>query len=416
MTVRLGLAFAILVAGAPALAAGPLAVGGDPSVKTMWQQVVAGPNDDWINDLVPIANGNILGVGFLNRNDDATNADWQAVSVELSPGGKRVAEHRYGQGGGTDAFWSVLEGAGNRRTFAGFTTRMGGGGIDGLLVTTGADGKLINEAAFGAGGYDRFTDLTQAGDGTVFVGHSQLPTSDLRRVYLVKTDKDGAKLWERIFEGPEAWGGLYVEPTGDGGFVISGGVSADGADGDMFVIRTDSDGRELWRKRVGTSDWDEINHGLLVRPDGSIVLIGYTHAHGSQTNDIVAASLTKNGELTRLERFGGTGDERAISSKFERDRVWIVGHTESAGAGGTDIVVASLDADGSFAPGAITIGGPADDNGTAVLPLDNGSLLVAGYSRNLGVGGQDAFIARVTRPNPALPNAAFKRTVVTPTR
>ncbi len=394
----------------------PLVLGGDPSVRVQWSQVIATANDDWINDLVALANGKVLASGFVNRADGSFASDWQAIAVELSPDGGIMSDRRYGANGGTDALWSSAERADGNRIFAGFTTRIGPGGINGYVLLTRPDGTIVKENGFGHAGYDRFTDLAPAGDGYVFVGHSQLPDNGARRrTYIVKTDANALPQWERIYGGAETWSALYIEPAGDGGFIIAGGTDGAG-DGDMFVQKVDGEGRELWRKRVGTPDWDEINHGLAIRPDGRIVLVGYTHPRGGEVNDLVAATLTALGEVERLERFGGTGDERAIGLKRAGDRVWIVGQTSSAGAGGSDLLVASLGADGGFDGGALTLGGTADDNGTAIHPLPGGGLLIAGYSRNLGVGAQDAFIARVTRPALSKPHPAFRRTVVTPAR
>lgn len=394
----------------------PLAVGGS-AARIEWAQVVASANDDWINDIVPLQNGNLLGVGFLNRADSAFGGDWQAVSVELSPNGSLVSDHRYGAGGGTDAFWSAAEASDGRRTFAGFTTRVGPGGINGYVVVTRPDGAIVKENAFGEGGYDRFTDLAPTADGGhVFLGHSQAAGADKRRIYIVKADANGLPIWQRIHDAPETWGALYIEPAIDGGFIIAGGMER-GGDSDMFVMKVDDQGNEVWRRQVGTTEWDEINHGLLIRPDGTIVIVGYTHAQGSEVNDLVAATLTATGETIRLERFGGSGDDRAILAKADgAGRVWIVGQTASAGAGGSDLLLAELNGSGSFTGMATTIGGAQDDNGTAVLPIGADAILVAGYSRNLGRGGQDAFIAKISRPT-GKAHPAFTRTVVIePTR
>jgi hypothetical protein len=409
--------FAMIGSAAPAqLPSFPLVIGG-ADAKIAWHQVIASPQDDWINDLVRLRNGNILGVGFVGREDGNANADWQAVAAEMDTRGKLVSDRRYGAGGGTDAFWSVAEAKDGRRAFAGFTTRIGPGGINGFALFSRADGTLLREDGYGDSGYDRFTDVAPAAGGYVFVGHSQLAApGSPRRTYIIKTDGSGQKLWERIYGGPETWSALYVEPAGDGGFLISGGTDG-GGDGDMFLLKVDGEGRELWRKRVGTPDWDEINHSLLVRRDGTIVLVGYTNARGSDVHDIVAATLSKSGELQRLERFGGGRDERVTFAKEDSDgRVWIVGHTESAGEGGTDLMLTSLDKDGAFAGTVTTLGWKADDMGTALLPLGKDAILVAGYSRNLGQGGQDAFVARLTRPAIGKAHPAFTRTVVTPAR
>jgi hypothetical protein len=409
------LGFAVSPAFAQSPATLPLSLGGAPS-RIEWGQVVASDKDDWINDLVRLRNGNVLGVGFVGREDGNADADWLAVAAELAPDGKILSDHRYGDHGGTDAFWAMAEAADGRRMFAGLTTRLGPAGINGYVLLSGADGIIVRENGFGYAGYDRFTDLAPAPGGYVFVGHSQLADPGARRrTYLMKADANGLPLWERIYGGPETWSALYIEPAGDGGFVISGGTDG-GGDGDMFVLKVDADGREQWRKRVGTTDWDEVNHGMVVRPDGSIILIGYTNVHGSDLHDWVAATLPSGGDLVRLERYGGAKDERAISAKLdEKGVIWMIGHTESTGQGGTDLLLSSIDANGSFTGVATTLGGVQDDMGTAVLPLGQDSILVAGYSRNLGRGGEDAFIARLTRPA-GKSHPALKRTVVTPAR
>lgn len=388
-----------------------LTVSGDETSRLQWVEVLATPNNDWINDLVLLRNGNVAAAGFLNRRDDPPS-DWSAVTAEVTPAGRLIAQKTYGEGGGIDAFFGLAEAKDGGCILAGFTTRIGNGGIDAWAVVTRADGTVINEEAHGGAGYDRFTDVAVAKDGYVFLGHSQAEHSDKRRIFLVKTDRAGQKLWERVHDAAESWGALYIEPAPGGGFIVAGGTST-GADADMFAMKVSDDGRELWRKRAGTPDRNEINHGLVVRPNGEIVLVGYTNKSGGP-NDLVAATLSGDGDLKRLERWGGDGDDRAILARAGAGgRIWVVGHTASAGAGGDDALVTSLDSNGSFEGGAVTIGGTADDRGTAIVPLSDGSLVIAGYGRSMGPGGEDAFIGRLSaQGRTAHPN--FRREIVQP--
>ena len=406
--VELGLLMAAAIAPPTAL---PLKIGGAAS-RIEWSQLVTSDQDDWLNDLTLLRNGHVLGVGFVNRLDSNPAADWQAVQVEVDLGGTKIAEHRYGAGGGTDAFWAMRETGDGNRIFAGLTDRIGPSGINAYVLVARPDGSIINENGIGHPSYDRVTDVVPAGDGFLFAGHSQKTEARTsRQTYLLKTDARGMPLWERIYGGPEMWSALYLQPAGDGGFVIAGGTDS-GGDGDMFVLKVDAEGRELWRKRVGTPDWDEINHGILVRPDGTIVLVGYTSPHGSEQHDLVAATLSKNGDLIRLERFGGPKDERARLAKFDdQGMIWLTGLTESAGQGSADLLLVSLDTSGVFTGVAMTLGGADEDVGTAALPIGKDSILLAGYSRTLGHGGQDAFIARIARPA-GKANPAFTRKVV----
>ncbi|MEO7654243.1 MAG: hypothetical protein ABIS23_00985 [Sphingomicrobium sp.] len=402
----------------PATAADPFAltIAGNHGKAILWHHVVATPGDDWINDIVPLGDGRFVAVGFVNRSDDGPAPDWAALALDFEASGKVHRDQRFGEGSGVDALWSMVSGPDGARAFAGFTTRFGAGGIDGLALFTRGDGTMAAERAFGGAGYDRFTSLARRGDGFVFVGHTMDASSDLRRVFMVMTDAAGASLSEHIFDGPGSWGGLYVEPSGDGGYVIAGGVSKAGEDSDMFVIRTDRDGRELWRREVGTADWDEINHGLVVRPDGSIVLVGYGNKRGEEAHDLVAATLTSTGEIVRLERFGGSGDERARLPRLAADgRIWIAGHSDSAGAGSSDALVTVLDSAGAFTGEAMLLGGKAEDIATAVHLLADGTLLLAGYSRNLGSDSDDAFLVRL-KWDPIAPLPALKRNVAIPAR
>ena len=398
------LAVAVLAAGAA-----PLQVSGDPEARIEWTRVISSPENDWMNDVILLRNGNVAAAGFIGRRDDPPS-EWSAVVAEIDRNGRLVRQNDYGAGSGIDAFFGMLEAPDGRRVLAGFTSRIGHGGIDGLSVIANPDGSVVREEPHGGEGYDRFTDVAPAGDGFLFLGHSQTAHSDKRRIFLVKTDREGRKLWERIHDAPESWGALYIEPAPGCGFIISGGTST-GGNSDMFAMKIDGEGRELWRKRSGMPDWNEINHGLVVRPDGEIVLVGYAN-RGGGPNDVVAATLNADGETVRIERWGGSADDRAILARADaKGRVWIVGHTASTGAGGDDAFVTSLNAKGAFEGGAVGLGGAADDRGTAVLPLDDGSLVVAGYSRSLGSAEEDAFVLRLSEPSRP-PHARFRREVV----
>jgi hypothetical protein len=384
----------------------------DGSTKVLWQRVFASAGDDWINDIVPLRDGTFMAVGYLDRADGA-GRDWRAFVARLRDSGDVVSAREYGAGGGIDAFWSVREAADGKLAFSGFTSRIGGGGIDGWAMVTAADGTIVKENAYGTGaGYDRFIGIAAAADGGyVYVGHAQpAGKPDVRYLFIVKTDDSGIEQWRRVHSGPASDPALYVEPSGDGGFIIAGGYVDD-----VLVLKIDAHGNELWRRTIGTPGVVDNDHGLVVLPDRRIIVVGYTAGWNARSNDMFAAMLTPAGEVASIETFGGADDDRAILARADdRGRVWIVGYTKSAGAGGWDIIVTRLDANGSFEGGVTTLGGEQDDNGAAIRPLADGSLLVGGYSRSFGHGGEDAFVARIARPEWTRPHAKFVRTKVTP--
>ena len=412
MTLRaMTLAVAVAVAGAAPAAATPLALapGAPPGLRVEWVQTIASPGDDWINDIF-VAGPTAFGLaGFVNRGEEAA-ADWRALYARISGDGRVLARHEFGAGGGIDAFWTGTVGRAGEARFVGFSSRIGAGGIDAWTARVAADGRLLDEQTFGGGGYDRFTDLAAGADGTVLIGHSEPQGVDRRRLLAVKLDAAGQTVWERVIDAdPDALAPLYVEPSGDGGYIVSG-VLGRGGDSDIFILKLDSDGRELWRRTVGTPQAADVNHGLLVRPDGSIVVAGYVKSWGSRDNDILAATFSPAGVLTRKALLGGAGDDRPISLKLAADATaWVVGYSRSAAAAGDwDMIVARLDPAGEFMPGVATIGTPADDNGTAIHPLSDGGAIAAGYS-GIGSSSEDAFILRLPAADWTRPNPSFER-------
>ena len=123
---------------------------------------------------------------------------------------------------------------------------------------------------------------------------------------------------------------------------------------------------------------------------------------------MLAAVLSPAGKVLSIETFGGADDDRAILARADQQgRIWVIGYTKSAGSGGWDVMVTRLNRNGSFEGGVTTLDGGQDDNGTAIRPLADGSLLIGGYSQSFGHGREDAFLIRLTRPNWSKPNPLF---------
>lgn len=375
-----------------------------------WMQTFSSAGDDWINDIIPLRNGNWLAVGFLNRGGGSFGSDWRALAAEVNARGAVIRQNEYGDGGGADAFWAAVEDARGNIVHVGFTGRIGAGGLDAFVLRSDARGVILSEGAYGDADYDRVTDLAPTPNGGwIMSGHSIEPGSPHRRVMILKVDAESREVWRRIFVERESSGALYIEPLPDGGYVVSGGASQ-GDDGDLLLLKLDADGREIWRRRIGAEGTSDVNHGLVVRPDGRIVAVGYTASWGAESYDLFAVTVSPDGELLQRSVFGGAGDDRPILADINRDgRVWLVGYTRSVGAGDWDVIVAALDERGVFEPGAAILATPQDDNGTAIAAMPNGDLLVAGYSAAFGGGAQDAFLLRMRQPDLGHADPRFTR-------
>ena len=391
----------------------------DGSLEVSWQRAFTSEQNDWINQITTLSDGNYLAVGFVGRDDEAaTPSDWRALVVKFDGSGTEIWKREHGAGGGVDAYWGARETADGRIGAGGFTTRIGSGGIDAYVAVLDAKGWILKENAIGGPGYDRFTDIAGASDGGfMLAGFTEvLGAASHRDILLVKTSATGVEEWRKTYGGPGSDVALYLERTSDGGYVLAGGVSATpGADSDseLLVMKVDAGGRQLWRTVIGAPGTNDVNHGLALRGNGEVLAVGYTKSWGARDNDLMAVTLSADGAILRREIFGGADDDRAMTvSVDDRGHAWLTGYTKSAGAGGRDAFLTRLDSDGAFEGCLSTIGGPEDDQGTAILPLDDGDLLLGGYSSNLGGGREDAFVLRLESPGCAPGNAEFVRRVV----
>jgi PKD repeat protein len=123
------------------------------------------------------------------------------------------------------------------------------------------------------------------------------------------------------------------------------------------------------------------------------VSLTVTNAQGSHRRTQTAYIITGN---VWVGYSGGTADDTGAGVCRTRDGKFVLlGNTASAGAGGSDIWLIKLDAQGEEVWN-YTYGGAGDDLGYAIIEASDGDLVVAGSTRSSGAGQEDFYLLRVT--------------------
>ena len=132
--------------------------------------------------------------------------------------------------------------------------------------------------------------------------------------------------------------GTNLQQTSDGGFILIGYTASIGNGKlDSWLIRTDSEGNELWDKTYGGHNNDFGVSVIQLTDDDGIIMLGSTESFGRGKSDLVIIQTDDSGNGLWLETFGGIKEEYGASIQQTMDGGYIVsGYTWSYGAGAAD--------------------------------------------------------------------------------
>jgi hypothetical protein len=145
----------------------------------------------------------------------------------------------------------------------------------GMLMKTDFNGVLEWQKEYDAttGGEDFLSSIYPTDDDGYFLaGMANRGRSP--KFWMVKTDGDGNKVWDKTFGGPEYNEWTYVRgccQAHDGGYVMSGNSFSFGAGrDDLWIVKTDSSGNMEWNKTFGGKNRD-CSWSMDITTDGGYV-------------------------------------------------------------------------------------------------------------------------------------------------
>jgi len=269
-----------------------------------WEKSFGFSGHDHSYDLLQTADGGFFFAGFLDITaalDDGTYYKGNYLTrhgvgefwgTKIDANGNLEWRSYYG-GTNNDRAHAVIEADDGSFVMAGFSesddydisnTR---GSYDFWVIKLTATGELLWERSFGGTGIEIAYDITKTDDGGYVVTGNTFSTDiDISMnhgesdVWLIKIDDNGKLLWEKTFGGSQFDAAQGVITTYDGGFIITGNsksidgdVSENNGENDIWLIKTDSDGNLLWQSSYGGSNLD-YGFDAVENLDKSLLLVG----------------------------------------------------------------------------------------------------------------------------------------------
>jgi hypothetical protein len=288
---------------------------------------------------------------------------------------------------------SLIQTSDGGYAIAGKTESFGAGQADIYVVKLDANGNLQWTKTIGGG---EGSSLIQTSDGGYAIaGETESFGAGKSDVYVVKLDANGNLQWTKTIGGPDFELGSSLIQTSDGGYAIAGYTKSFGAgEWDFYVVKLDANGNLQWTKTIGgpESEW---GNSLIRTSDGGYAIAGLTESFGAGGEDVYVVKLDANGKLQWTKTIGGKGWDVGASLIQTSDGGYaIAGYTSSFGAGKMDVYVIKLDANGKL-QWTKTIGGPASEIGNSLIQTSDGGYAIAGYTYSFSAGKMDVYVIKL---------------------
>lgn len=274
------------------------------------------------------------------------------------------------------------------------------------IINLNKYGNTLWEKVYGDEHFDAARSVIPVAGGYVIAGDQWGHGYGRLDTYLMKTDKTGLKVWENHFGTKSRENGFKVKLCKDCGFLVMGysrGFQNWGS-GDFFVIRTDSEGNEIWQNNYG-GNLDDYGMDLIENDDGSIFMIG-TRAgffNDVQANymvhdaDILLIKTDNNGNELWQKTFGNTGHDFGYAILKAQDGLFILGSTQSYGNGSFDMFLIKTDLQGNE-QWHKTYGGSDYEYGVSMVKNGQDDLYLFGTTKSFGrEGSADYYLIKTDK-------------------
>jgi len=346
--------------------------------------------DEYARDVIQSGDDGYIVAG---RTESGANGEKDIYLMKVDSDGNELWSKNIG--GSNDDFASaLLISTDGGIVIAGYTESSGAGGKDAYLVKTDASGNELWNQAYGAESDDEVVSLAHTSDGGyVMAGYTKSFGAEKEDIYLLRVDDSGIELWSHTFGGSERDVAYGVVETNDGGFALAGESYSDDNIG-MYLVKTDGSGNEEWTSSLNGLSFNSSASVIQQTADNGFILAGVSDVFGAGSGDIYVVKTTSSGNEQWSKKLGGGSIDLAYDLDQTTDEGYVLaGYTESSGAGEKDVYLVKIDSNGEEV-WTNTFGGMGTDAAYAIQQTIDLGFIFAGETDSSGAGESDIYLIK----------------------
>ena len=351
-----------------------------------WKKTFGGEKSEVAHDVISTLDGNIVIVGE-TTSPPAQKKD--GYWLLLDPSGKKISEKIFGSEE-DDQLHSVIQTYDGNFVMAGYSKdTLGNGEKDGWLLKMDIEGNILWKKLLGESKDDEFESVRETPDGGLVVVGYFNHRKNQEDMWIYRAHADGDKIWQKSFgdKGFDKAKDLVLTP--DGGYAIAGITSKGKGSRNIWLFILDKEGQPEYHHFFGTRQWENIE-SITATQDGGYALVGVAKTNlknkGNGLKDMWLIKTDFDGEELWQQTYGGSGNEYAYGITETIDGGFIlVGYTFShvMGANTSKAMILKTDQKGQVVwQQDPPFGGRANDKLHAVVEMQDGGIVMVGTTRS----------------------------------
>ncbi|MEO0211767.1 MAG: hypothetical protein ABIN66_07945 [candidate division WOR-3 bacterium] len=318
--------------------------------------------------------------------------DYDIVVIKMSPVGTAQWIRTYG-GPGWEAPGAIITTTDGGYAVAGGTGSWGAGSYDALVFKLNSDGSVAWARVFGGSSYEMLYDIIQVSDGYAVCGYTSSIGSGESDFLLLKLGTNGALSWGRVFGSIYDETSFGVAQTPDGGYAVVGETEVSGTDWDALAVKYTSTGTFGWARRISAGTMPERACEVIPVAGDSLAIGGFTLNSGTGYYMFWFFKMSGTGSLGWGRAYGGGNTTYCYDMVSSGDGGFLLGgETRASGAGGFDYGFMKINSAGTL-QWARTWGTTSADDGYHIA-LGTDGIGMTGWTYGIGPGGGDILILK----------------------